>query len=99
MEKHFNSIEYVKGLSEELIDSFKKANKATTPVLDNYFIREDKHNADSIYFIEVPSGNFQYLLHELNKFINRGRSSNILPFNKYIIGSSSLPGTGLICQI
>lgn len=70
-----------------------------TSCTNNYFIREDKHNADSIYFIEVPSGNFQYLLHELNKFINRGRSSNILPFNKYIIGSSSLPGTGLICQI
>ena len=33
MEANFNSVDFIKDLSEELINGFKKAGKATTPVL------------------------------------------------------------------
>ncbi|MEY8554627.1 DUF6602 domain-containing protein [Bacteroides uniformis] len=61
----------------------------------NNCVRKDIHNADSLYFINNPSGNFQYLLSDLNLFISKGRSTHVLPFNKYILKEEDLPGNGI----
>ena len=65
----------------------------------NNCIRHDIHYADSLYFINNPNGNFQYLLSCLNLFISAGRSTHILPFNKYILKEDNLPGNGIRISI
>lgn len=58
-------------------------------------IREDKNKADSFYNVKNPSGDFQYLINKLNYYINHGRSTDVLPFEKYVIKTTSLPGNGI----
>jgi hypothetical protein len=57
-------------------------------------IRKSKANSDKFYNIKNPNGDFQFLLNEINFFINHGRSTDILPFEKYILKETSLPGNG-----
>ena len=56
-------------------------------------------NDTLVYFINNPNGNFQYLLSCLNLFISAGRSTHILPFNKYILKEDNLPGNGIRISI
>ena len=48
----------------------------------------DAHNADSLFMSNSPVSGFQYLLSRLNIFISSGRTSAVLPFNKYILDNS-----------
>ena len=57
-------------------------------------IRESKINSDKFYNIKNPYGNFQFLLNKINFYINKGRSTDILPFEKYILKETSVPGNG-----
>jgi hypothetical protein len=50
---------------------------------------DSKNDATGIIHCNFPTGNFQYLLHRINYFINNGRSTHILPFEKYIIEQPS----------
>ena len=46
---------------------------------------ENKVFADSIYFFKHPEGEFQYLLTKLNHVINTGRTTEVLPYERYIL--------------
>lgn len=61
--------------------------------------REDRNNADSMYNVIHPDGEFQFLLSRLNFHINEGRTTNVLPFDKYIITNNSLPPNGKMVHI
>lgn len=54
-------------------------NQASQQILDS------KNDATGLVFFNFPTGNFQFLLSRINYFINYGRSTHILPFEKYII--------------
>lgn len=62
-------------------------------------VAESKLDADSFYNVINPHGDFQFLINNLNRYINEGRSTDILPFEKYILGDTSLPGNGTIVAI
>ena len=47
-------------------------------------IQPTKSNATRIQNFPLPSGNFQYLLSRLADIIYNGRTTNIIPFQKYI---------------
>jgi hypothetical protein len=66
---------------------------------ENNCTKEDKNNADNIYHVVNPDGTFQFLLSKLNYYINRGRTTDVLPFEKYIIKNSTLPGNGTMKKI
>ena len=61
--------------------------------------REDKNNVDNFYNVVTDDGEFQFLLSKLNFYITIGRTTEILPFEKYIITNSSLPGNGKMVKI
>lgn len=59
--------------------------------------RENKISSDSIYFFKHPEGEFQYLLTKLNQIINTGRSTEVLPYERYILkNTQNIPGNGII---
>ncbi|MCF6236327.1 MAG: hypothetical protein L3J70_08175 [Gammaproteobacteria bacterium] len=59
--------------------------------------RENKVSSDSIYFFKHPEGEFQYLLTKLNQIINTGRSTEVLPYERYILKhTQKIPGNGTI---
>lgn len=60
---------------------------------------DSKLNADSFYQTNNPSWNFQFLLSRINYFINSGRTTDTLPFDKYIINDTSLSGEWLIIKL
>ncbi len=56
-------------------------------------------DADSLYFVNKEGENFQQLLSNLYGVITRGRSTDVLPFDKYIINDSNYPGNGIVYKI
>jgi len=60
----------------------------------NNRIRDDKNGADNFYNVKNPDGDFQFLLNKINFYINHGRSTDVLPFEKYVIKGTSIPGNG-----
>ena len=62
-------------------------------------LKDDKTEANVLYNVRNEEGNFQYLLNRINYFINNGRTSDIIPFEKYIIKSNSISPNGRIQQI
>ena len=130
MDNTFSAKLFVQGLAQDLIDSFAKAGRATTPVLvgsaretavrskfENIFpqsigvstgcvIDVENHRActtpegaDSIYFVNKDGENFQRLLANINSIITRGRTADVLPFNKYIINNTNYPSNGIVYNL
>jgi hypothetical protein len=61
---------------------------------------ENKVFADSIYFFKHPEGEFQYLLTKLNHVINTGRTTEVLPYERYILkNTQTIPGNGIYKDI
>lgn len=54
----------------------------------------DSSTADALYFVNKQGENFQQLLSSLDLVITGGRSTDVLPFSKYIINNTGLPGGG-----
>lgn len=54
----------------------------------------DAHDADMLYFFEKPSICFQFLLSRIHLIMNKGRTSCVLPFDRYIIESDALDMVG-----
>lgn len=52
---------------------------------DKRTVRWDSYEATGIALMKVEESNFQYLLARIGWQIDRGRTSNILPFQKYIL--------------
>jgi len=65
----------------------------------NNNIMDDKHDADNFYNVKNPDGDFQFLLNKINFYINRGRTTDVLPFEKYVIKGTTLPGNGTSVSI
>lgn len=57
-------------------------------------IRRDVYNADTFYFANNPQDCFQYLLARLQEHMAIGRTSAIMPFNRYVINSDSITLNG-----
>lgn len=58
---------------------------------------ENKVSSDAIYFFKHPEGEFQYLLTKLNQVINTGRTTEVLPYERYILkNTQNIPGNGII---
>lgn len=55
---------------------------------------KDSNGADHLYFVNIPGSNFQHLLADLNYFITSGRTTDVLPFTKYIIDNTNYPAHG-----
>lgn len=55
--------------------------------------------ADSIYFVNKEGENFQQILANLYSIITHGRSTDVLPFNKYIINNCSYSDNGMVYGI
>ena len=55
--------------------------------------------ADSIYFVNKDGENFQQLLANLYSMITRGRTTDVLPFNKYIINNTNYPSNGTVYNL
>ena len=61
---------------------------------------ENKVSSDAIYFFKHPEGEFQYLLTKLNQVINTGRTTEVLPYERYILkNTQNIPGNGIIKNI
>lgn len=54
----------------------------------------DSSGADYLYFVNKTESNFQQLLSNLNSMIISGRTTDVLPFAKYIIDDSNYPAGG-----
>lgn len=59
----------------------------------------DSAGADSLYFVNKVGENFQQLLSTLYCVITRGRTTDVLPFIKYIIDDSNYPGKGRVFKL
>jgi hypothetical protein len=62
-------------------------------------IKDDKAGADAIYNVRNGDGDFQFMLNRINYFINNGRTSDIIPFERYILKSNSISPNGKIQKI
>ena len=56
----------------------------------------DSSGADFLYFVNKQESNFQQLLSNLNSIIISGRTTDVLPFAKYIIDDSNYPAGGRV---
>jgi hypothetical protein len=54
----------------------------------------DAHDANMLFFFEKPSIGFQFLLSRIHIIMSNGRTSNILPFDRYILESDKLDMVG-----
>lgn len=59
----------------------------------------DSRGADSLYFVNKPGENFQQLLANLNAILVRGRTTDVFPFEKYIINNSNYPPHGHVFSL
>lgn len=59
----------------------------------------DSEGADAIYLVNKEGENFQQLLSSLHGFITRGRTTDVFPFNKYIINNTNYPPNGIIFKL
>ena len=56
----------------------------------------DSAGADYLFFVNKPGLNFQQLLVNLNFILVKGRTSDVLPFEKYVIDDANYPAHGRI---
>ena len=56
----------------------------------------DSAGADYLYFVNKPGQNFQQLLVNLYSIIVKGRTSDVFPFEKYMIDNTNYPAHGRI---
>ena len=67
--------------------------------LKKYRACTNPEGADSIYFVNTEGENFQQLLSNLHIIISDGRSTDVLPFNKYIINDINYPSGGIAYKL
>ena len=56
----------------------------------------DSAGADYLYFVNKPGLNFQQLLVNLNSILVKGRTTDVFPFDKYVIDNANYPAHGRI---
>lgn len=56
----------------------------------------DSAGADYLYFVNKPGLNFQQLLVNLNSILVNGRTTDVFPFEKYVIDNTNYPAHGRI---
>ena len=56
----------------------------------------DSAGADYLYFVNKPGLNFQQLLVNLNLILVKGRTTDVFPFEKYVIDNTNYPAHGRI---
>ena len=56
----------------------------------------DSAGADYLYFVNKPGLNFQQLLVNLNAILVKGRTTDVFPFEKYVIDNTNYPAHGRV---